>query len=299
MRLLYGRADDYITGDRFEIWECRHCEAARTLPVPANLGKYYPERYRHYLPLITALLAWLYRRRARHWARLFDQAGSVFEMGCGNGTMLDALRRWGWQAIGSERTEAAARIARDQFGLTVVAGGIEAVDPGLSFDLILLNQVLEHLEHPGAAIDQLSGRLKPGGRLIINVPNFASWQAKFGGAGWFHLDPPRHLHHFSLSGLTALTARHGLAIERISYVSAEHDPYGWIQSVLNRLDRRPNRLTRLLMRLDPPDPVNMLHLALGSLIGVAALPLSIASWVAGRGALIEIVCMPRRSTASF
>jgi SAM-dependent methyltransferase len=294
MRLLYSRADDYITGDRFEIWECRHCRTARTLPVPADLERYYPESYRHYLPPIAALLAWLYRRRARHWARLFHQAGSVFEMGCGNGMMLDTLRRGGWQAIGSERTEAAARIARDQFGLTVVIGGIEAVDPVLSFDLILLNQVLEHLDHPDAAIDQLSGRLKPGGHLIINVPNFASWQARFGGIGWYHLDAPRHLHHFSLPGMTALIARHGLAIERISYVSPEHDPYGWVQSVLNRLDRRANRLTRLLMQLDPPDPVNMLHLALGGLIGLAALPLSIASWLAERGALIEIVCVRRR-----
>jgi hypothetical protein len=63
--------------------------------------------------------------------------------------------------------------------------------------------------------------------------------------------------------------------------------------VLNRLDKRANRMTRLLMRLDPPDPVNMLHLALGGLIGIAALPLSIASWLAGRGALIDIVCARR------
>jgi hypothetical protein len=98
MRLLYGRADDYVTGDRFEIWECRHCRAARTLPVPSDLGKYYPERYRHYRPLVAAILTWLYRRRARRWARLLGPPGSVFEMDCGNGMMLDTLRRWGWRS---------------------------------------------------------------------------------------------------------------------------------------------------------------------------------------------------------
>jgi SAM-dependent methyltransferase len=286
----YDRTDDYITGDRFEIWQCPHCQAARTLPVPADLGRYYPSLYRRYRPLIAAILAFLYRRRARHWARLFAAPGSAFEMGCGNGLMLDTLRRWGWQVIGSERTEAAAQIARGQFGLTVLAGGIETLDPDPTFDLILLNQVLEHLEDPSAAVAMLAARLKPGGRLIINVPNFASWQARFGGTGWFHLDPPRHLHHFSLPALTALAGMHGLEIERASYVSPEHDPYGWVQSVLNRFDRRANRLTRLLMRLDPPDAANLLHVALGGLIGIVAPPLSIASWLAGRGALIEIVC---------
>lgn len=290
---IYDRADDYVTGDRFEIWQCRRCQAARTLPVPVDLGRYYPTLYRRYRPLIAAILAQLYRHRARRWARLFDTPGSVFEMGCGNGFMLNTLRRWGWQVLGSERTEVAARIARDQFGLTVLAGGIEALDPDASFDLIPINQVLEHLEDPSATIAMLAGRLNPGGRLIINVPNFASWQARFGGTGWFHLDPPRHLHHFSLPALTALTEMHGLAIERISYVSPEHDPYGWVQSVLNRLDRRTNRLTRLLMRLDPPGPVNMLHLGLCGLIGVLAMPLSVVSWLSGRGALIEIICARR------
>lgn len=290
LQRLYDRTDDYITGDRFEIWQCQHCQAARTLPVPADLGRYYPTLYRRYRPLIAAILAWLYRRRARHWARLFAAPGSAFEMGCGNGLMLDTLRRWGWQVIGSERTEEAAQIARDQFGLTVLGGGIETLDPNASFDLILLNQVLEHLEDPSATVAILAARLKPGGRLIINVPNFASWQARFGGRCWFHLDPPRHLHHFSSPALTALAGRHRLEIERISYVSPEHDPYGWVQSALNRLDRRSNRLTRLLMQLDPPDAANLLHLALGGLIGGFALPLSIASWLAGRGALIEVVC---------
>jgi len=292
LRRRYDRTEDYITGDRFEIWHCPQCDAARTLPVPADLGKYYPTLYRRYRPLVQAVLAALYRRRAAHWARLFAAPGSVFEMGCGNGLMLDTLRRWGWQVLGSERTEAAAQIARDQFGLTVLAGGIEALAPDARFDLIVLNQVLEHLEDPSAIVAALAPRLKPGGRLVVNVPNFASWQARFGGPRWFHLDAPRHLHHFSLAALTALAERQGLAIDRASYVSPEHDPYGWVQSALNRLGGRPNRLTRLLMQLDGPDATNLLHLALGGLIGAVAVPLSVASWVAGQGALIEVVCVP-------
>jgi SAM-dependent methyltransferase len=175
-----------------------------------------------------------------------------------------------------------------------MVGGLEALDPVRRFDLVILNQVLEHLDDPGGTVAALAGLLAQGGKLIIGVPNFGSWQAAFGGPTWFHLDVPRHLHHFSLPSLAALLGEHGLEIEKVSYVSPEHDPYGWVQSALNKIDRRHNRLTRLLMRLDRPDAFNLLHLGLGCVLCVLSVPVSIASWIARRGALIEVTCARRR-----
>src|SRR2546430_10461084 len=40
-------------------------------------------------------------------------------------------------------------------------------------------------------------RLAPGGLLIANVPNFSSWQSRFAGSKWTHLDVPRHLVHYT------------------------------------------------------------------------------------------------------
>jgi SAM-dependent methyltransferase len=290
VELLYPQAADYITGDRFEVWWCAACGCGRTLPSPADLGKYYPARYRQYAPLIARILEILYRRRVKSWTKFFAQPGSAFEMGCGDGTTLNALRRRGWRVLGSERTEDAARIAREQLGLDVLTGGLDNIDPAARFDLVLLLQVLEHLDDPLPTLAAMARMLKPGGRFIIGVPNFGSWQARFGREGWFHLDVPRHLHHHTLRSLTLLLRRLDLRIDEVSYTSPEHDPYGWVQSALNRVDGGRNRLTRLLMRLDPPDPVNLLHLAAGCVIGVAAVPLSIVSWIARRGALVEIIC---------
>jgi SAM-dependent methyltransferase len=288
-RCFQHLAQDYLTGDPFELWSCRQCGTGATVPVPADLGRYYPSGYRAYHAVVLAVLGFLYRRRVGRWDRLFAAPGTGFELGCGSGLMLDQLRRLGWQVSGSERNEAAAAAARARYGLDISGGGLETLDPAARFDLILLNQVLEHLEHPAETIAALGRRLEPGGRLVIGVPNFGSWQSAIGGARWFHLDPPRHLHHFTRAGLEQLLAGAGLAVERISFVSFEHDPYGWIQTVLNLADRRSNRLTRLLMRLDRPDGWNLSHLALGGLIGVVAVPLALVSWVARRGALIEIV----------
>jgi len=295
MRLRHKRAADYITGDVFDVWQCVSCGAGQTLPMPVDMGPYYPDRYRHYNPVIALLLRALYGRRVARWAKLFKTPGAAFEMGCGNGLMLHMLRRRGWQVTGSERGGEATRIARESFGVPVVEDGADALDPALRFDLILLIQVLEHLDDPVAVIQKLASRLAPGGRLIIGVPNFVSWQAAFGGAAWFHLDVPRHLRHFSQTSLVAMLRGQGFEIANVSYWSPEHDPYGWVQSVLNRVDAKPNRLTRLLMGLDPPGLINLLHLAAGCVIFVAALPLSAITWMARRGALLEVTC--QRQTA--
>jgi SAM-dependent methyltransferase len=289
----YPRAADYITGDTFQVWRCNACGHGRTAPSPADLRPYYPDRYRQYSPAIAAILALLYRRRVRGWASRFAAPGTAFEVGCGNGLMLDILRRMGWRVAGSERVLDSARIARAQFGVPVMVGGLAAVNPASRFDLLLLSQVLEHLDDPEPTIEALAALLKPDGKLIIGVPNFASPQARFGGKGWFHLDVPRHLHHYTPASIAVLLRRYGLDIAGISYASPEHDPYGWIQSALNRIDSSPNRLTRLLMRIDKPDTKNMIHLALGCILGALAVPLSVATWLARRGAVMEVTCTLR------
>ncbi|MEI9986560.1 MAG: class I SAM-dependent methyltransferase [Aliidongia sp.] len=232
MHLRYPEAIDYLTGDRFEVWTCTVCGSGRTEPVPGNLHRHYPPRYRQYHLAIKWILQLLYHHRVKRWARLFSRPGTAFEMGCGDAMMLASLSRLGWQVLGSERTEESAAAARMKSGLPIVVGGPEAIDPTARFDLIVLNQVLEHLDAPGAVITQLAGMLAPGGKLVIDVPNFASWQSLFGGTGWFHLDVPRHLHHFTRPSLTLLLRRHGLKVTAVSYVSPEHDVFGWVQSIL-------------------------------------------------------------------
>jgi len=135
--------------------------------------------------------------RAAKWSRGFKSPGVVFEMGCGDGIMLNSLRMYGWQVFGNERILGAAHFARHQLNVPIFVGGLDALSPTPIADLIILFQVLEHLEDPLKTLKQLNPLLKPAGKLIIGVPNFGGWQAKFGGAKWLHLDVPRHLFHFS------------------------------------------------------------------------------------------------------
>jgi SAM-dependent methyltransferase len=278
----YGEAFDYLTGDRFALGRCQSCGIVFTDPAPTDLDRHYPPRYRKYRGIVELPLGALYRRRARGWARAFRRPGRALEIGCGEGAMLDELRRAGWGVLGVER------VARPGDGLPVVAATLDQVGPDGSFDLVILFQTLEHLPDPLAALRHCRRLLAPGGRLVVSVPNHASWQARWFGRKWFHLDVPRHLFHFDPASLRACLDRAGFTIERLHHVNLEQDIFGWVQSLYNRLDPRPNRLTRVLMRIDPARPVALGELALAAPLGLPAALMALASWQLGLGAMLEV-----------
>ena len=155
VEIAYNSVSDYITGDHFEIWQCNHCGVAITWPLPDNFSRYYPEKYRRYPPIIIKTLKYLYRQRVKKWSSKFPEPGTAFEMGCGDGLMLSALRDLGWKVLGNERTPQSAYFASHKLGLSIFVGGVEALPLVSSFDLIFLFQVLEHLEDPFRTIQNL------------------------------------------------------------------------------------------------------------------------------------------------
>jgi SAM-dependent methyltransferase len=288
---VYREARDPITLDRFRVVKCRRCCMIYTLPRPASMERFYPPRYRAYGWLVTRILRLLYMIRVSRWTRSAGKGRSVLEIGCGPGLMLEAFSRRGWQAFGIERNDAAAEAARRVAGTGSVFTSIEELPPGARYDLIVMFHVLEHIGEPLVLLRECARRLAKGGRLIINVPNFASWQSRFAGSKWLHLDVPRHLVHFTPRTLEASLERAGVRVDRLGFASLEHDPYGWVESMLNRISRRRNPLTRFLMGLDPFGPQVFAAFLGAAVLFVPALLLSAASWVARRGALVEIIAV--------
>jgi len=283
------RATDYITGQSFQVVQCQSCKLAWTYPCPSDLNPYYPGTYRRYTAPIIAILKALYRKRVRRWSKHFTEPGSALEIGCGDGFMLDALRSLGWKVTGTERTSEMSRFAREHFGLTVYSDQDSALPKDERYDMIILFQVLEHLANPVHEINRYRQLLKPGGRIVIGVPNFTSWQSRYAGPNWFHLDVPRHLFHHSPESMQVLAKATGLAIQEISFYSPEHDPYGWIQSILNKNFANANRLTKLLMRMTPIKPQDLVTLLLIAPLSIVAIALSLVSWGLRKGAVMEVV----------
>jgi SAM-dependent methyltransferase len=127
--------------------------------------------------------------------------------------------------------------------LPVAVGAFETIPlAAASFDVVIFWQSFEHVPDPATALATAARVLRPGGILVVSVPNAASWQARWAGPAWFHWELPRHLYHFAPDTLAATCARAGFVVERVSHTNWEQNPFGWTQSILNRLGFPPNRL---------------------------------------------------------
>jgi 2-polyprenyl-3-methyl-5-hydroxy-6-metoxy-1,4-benzoquinol methylase len=287
---------DYVTGELFRVVQCARCSFGRTEPVPPSLDRYYPARYRSFNPLAARFLRWSYRRRVDGWLARLPRSGRALEIGTGGGWMLRALRERGWEAIGTERTVDAARAASEASGAPVYAADLDTLTDERPFDLVVMFHVLEHLEDPVATLRSAASRLRPGGTLVLGLPNSASWQSRVMGRHWMHLDVPRHLGHFSPEAIRQALATTGFDLVNIDFRSYEHDPLGWTQSALDALGFEQGVILKRLIGLRERR---------GSIVStviafVLAVPLTVAgfvlaplSWQAHAGAVMQVWAVRR------
>lgn len=282
---------DYLTHERFELVQCPRCGFARTAPAPTDLARYYPKRYRRFNAASAFLLRRLYLRRVDSWLARLPATGLALEIGSGTGWMLGALRARGWRAIGSERELDAAGVAHAASGAPMFVGDLAAVRLAAGLDLLIMFHVLEHIERPDKALRDAAARMRPGGILVLGLPNIGSWQARFAGRRWMHLDVPRHLCHFTPRAIEQALTAAGFRLERITFTSFEHDPLAWVQAVLEKLGFEDAIVLKLLFgvhdrRSGPGRTLVAFVLAIP--LGAIAVVLAMASWRARAGALMQV-----------
>jgi SAM-dependent methyltransferase len=118
-----------------------------------------------------------------------------------------------WDVHGVEINGEVAEFARRRYGIDIVPGTLEAVAyPAAFFDAVTMWDVLEHLHDPSATLREIHRILKPGGILVVRVPNLASWDATLFGRYWAGLDAPRHLYVFSPTTLSNMLAQNRYAV---------------------------------------------------------------------------------------
>lgn len=131
--------------------------------------------------------------------------GSVLDIGSGTGEFVAYLNKHKWQAQGMEPNEN-ARALSQQKGVAT-ASSLEEVT--MSFDVITMWHVLEHVYDVKEQISWLKKHLSQDGYLFIAVPNFESQDAKHYKEHWAAYDVPRHLSHFSQKAIQLLFKEQG------------------------------------------------------------------------------------------
>lgn len=104
---------------------------------------------------------------------------TALDVGSGVGAFMQAARTHGWQVVGLEPSPFAVQYCREQLGLEVTHGTLD--DPvtfSHLFDVVNLNHVLEHFQHPQANLKRIRELLRPGGILMLEVPREGKWASQ-------------------------------------------------------------------------------------------------------------------------
>ncbi|MDO8427027.1 MAG: class I SAM-dependent methyltransferase [Deltaproteobacteria bacterium] len=267
-------------GGLYDIKFCANCGLGRTEPFlnDAELQKIYSSSYREddstrFASPLEKAIALLRVQRCRRVEGLAKK-GRILDVGCGRADFLLLMKERGWETSGLEldkRIEGRGK----KTGMDLRFGTLDTVKfPDSHFDAVTFWHVFEHIRRPEAALAECRRVLKPGGVLVIAVPNIDSVQAKMSGKNWFHLDPPFHLYHYSAKNLTMLLDKSGFEAATVRHYSFEYNPYGFLQSIFNMPGFKRNLFYDFLRSRNIKGLSSKISIALMLLAMPVALPLS-------------------------
>jgi len=138
----------------------------------------------------------------------YVENGTLLEIGCSHGSKLQWMKQIGWKTFGVEPNKNAVGYARKKRGLNVRLGTIESVNfKANSFDVIILDMVMEHLYHPEIAISKVAKWLKKDGQLIFSIPYFEGLEFKSFGKYCYALHLPHHMYFYNKNSIRQLLKR--------------------------------------------------------------------------------------------
>jgi 2-polyprenyl-3-methyl-5-hydroxy-6-metoxy-1,4-benzoquinol methylase len=231
--LYEQRFEEFAAGsltDAYDVVACRECGMcfASGLPDSDRFAEYYATSSKYDLSAEGALVSPFDVQRYQSEARFIaencaDRNARILDIGTATGELLVALGDFGFTNLhGVDPSPEAARRARDSHGLDVVSGDVAAaIAWGMSFGVVTLVAVLEHLVDPATTLQEIAELLDANGALYLLVPDASSFAD--------HVDAPyqefsvEHINYFTAASLRNLLASVGLEVvaERTSLIKGE------------------------------------------------------------------------------
>jgi SAM-dependent methyltransferase len=138
--------------------------------------------------------------------------GALADLGCWVGFLLDEARSRGWETVGVEPSEFAARYATSELGLDVRNEDLfEAELPAGHFSAVFMGDVIEHIPAAGKALERCRGLLREDGVLAMALPDAGSRMARMLGRRWWSVIPT-HVQYFTRASMRRTLERHGFRV---------------------------------------------------------------------------------------
>lgn len=250
--VMHARDRLFARPGAYPIVRCRDCNLKYLSPRPTleQLGAHYPDDYFIYRteeemsPLIRVLMRQLTEWRWRSYIERFEKVRGRFapntkivDVGCGLNDLLASLqKRRGCQGVGVDFKPEIVEYVRNKRKMPVYQGTLhDARFADGEFDVVTMNEYLEHEPDPRGVLTEARRVTKAGGHLAVEVPFSDCLPARVFGSRWSQLDAPRHLTHFTRETLADMLKRSGY---RMIHVQTFQIPMVIGMSVLQALGHR-------------------------------------------------------------
>ncbi|WP_027138086.1 class I SAM-dependent methyltransferase [Gaetbulibacter saemankumensis] len=224
---IYLKLKDYsVSKEDFELIENSEFGFLETKPRPSldRLPEYYlSEDYISHTDAKRNIFEKLYHlvklfalKRKLHLINSFNtESKKLLDVGCGTGDFLQVAKSNSWEVVGIEPNNEARKLANKKTDQAVFNSENLFKLKQNSFDVITLWHVLEHVQNLEDQIATFKKLLKPNGVLVIAVPNYKSYDARFYKSFWAAFDVPRHLWHFNKESIRNLFSKFGMQVIKI------------------------------------------------------------------------------------
>lgn len=151
--------------------------------------------------------------------KIFKKSGNLLEIGCSVGYLLEVAKEEGYNISGVELNQAAVEYANNMLGGGIVVKNKtlhEASFDDESFDIVVMNHVLEHILDITEFLNEVHRVLKTDGIFVISVPNFGSLIARTQKAKWYGLATNQHIWQFTPKTLSNVLETRGFRVVRVA-----------------------------------------------------------------------------------
>jgi 2-polyprenyl-3-methyl-5-hydroxy-6-metoxy-1,4-benzoquinol methylase len=230
----------YIKG-KYKINKCLVCGFVYTSPVPSNriLNKYY-RRFDNNLQNKEEIIIndsfrvldviYKYKRYNK----------TLLDIGSGNGIFLENSKLYGFEPFGLDISTKFISYYNNVLKIPLINADIRSYISKRRYDILSLNQVIEHFSDPVNVIRNCYDLLNTNGLISIATPNIQSFTAKIRQEDFDYLIPPEHLSYFSINSLKSILIRNKFKIIKIKTWTYSFDIAGNIKCLLQK-----NRSTKV------------------------------------------------------
>lgn len=241
---LFIGIDRYSGFDgEFQVQKCKCCGVVFLNPQPSfeEVSKYYPDNYYsyHFAENNSVIEKVMVKIKRLFYKRGFPvkKGTRILDVGCGNGEKISKFLIEGADCYGVEINEKPVEIARRK-GVKAFYGDLLEHDfRDEFFDVIIMDNVFEHMANPDIILERIHNLLKKSGRLVIVVPNHNSLTRLLYAKYWIGYQVPQHMYTYSLHSLEKITSSKKFLIEKVRYTQNSYQFIASLRILLRSFSR--------------------------------------------------------------